>query len=227
MTNKTVTRQAVRERAAALGAGKKIDPVSHGLNESVADANVAALETAAAEMRAPAREATRPMAPLPPGAVVGRDGEVLVRNRKGTINTFEVPEHLKDPDYDYNWKTESVLNQPDMPRYMGYLENGWRPVLATGRWFGVLTPKLDDKGLPYNGPVRRDGQVLMERPIQLSLEAQQDERNAARQQMRTQLEGARMSLPSGFSDNHNAVKFQNRTSIVPGPAPTKGTLISD
>lgn len=224
MTGKTVSRQAVRERASALSAGARPKTVD-ALNDEVADRNVEALDDMARQMRQPAREAVREE-PLPPGAVRGRNGEVLTRKRSNTVNIFEVPADLKDPDWSYEWKVETVLNQPDQPRQMQYLENGWRPVMNTGRWTGIFMPETVN-GVAYTGPIRRDGQVLMERPIELTRQAEADERRAAAAQMRNTRESLRLAMPSGFSQEHAGVAPKLNQSWERGPAPDKRALVSD
>lgn len=221
MTAKTVTRQAVRQRAAALGAGKTPQAVEPDMNDAVADANVRALDAKYAEMARPAaREAVREEV-LPPGAVRGRNGEILMRKRPGTGNKFEVPEYLKDPYYSYEWKMISILNQEDKSYQNTSFQNGWRPVLAVEQWSGVFTPT------DWVGSIDIDGLRLCERPKVLTEQAYDEERQKAKSLMRGAHESLRLATPGGFTTNHAGVQPKTSQTYELGPAPSKRTLVSD
>ena len=172
----------------------------------------------------PAREATsEPQRELQPGEVLGRDGEVLSRKRSSTTDIFFVPPHLKDPKYDYNWKTETVYNQPQIAHMVAIAENGWRAVLTRpgSKWSGVFMPN------DYEGPIKRNGLVLMERPMALSIEAKMEEDKKARDQVRMSAEarGMNFSVPEGYSKTNPVLtawqQDKTRQTIEPGPPQSK------
>jgi hypothetical protein len=112
-----------------------------------------------------AREAARePARTLKPGEVLGRNGEVLSLKRDPHQDMFYIPPHLMDPDWTYEWKREMVLDKPDVPHMVHLKENGWREVLVQpgSKWEGMFM----EAG--YTGPIRREGNVLMERPKALT-----------------------------------------------------------
>lgn len=101
------------------------------------------------------------------------------RKRKGgqIADKFELP---KDMIADFaargmsvEWKRETTMGAED-PSYSVFLrEQGWEPV-ESARY-----PKFVMAG--QEGAIRRDGQVLMERPIELTQEAMAEDKAAARE----------------------------------------------
>lgn len=113
---------------------------------------------------------------------------IRTRKRKGgtLVDKYAVPPGLIPAGMSWEWKTETVYGQADTS-YMAFMrEQGWEPVMAD-RYPGVFN---EDS---YHGPIRRDGLLLMERPIELTREAMAEERAAARDAVRIkeqQLHGA-------------------------------------
>lgn len=71
-----------------------------------------------------------------------------------------IPPELVPDGMRYNWKTFSVLGQPQSRRFGRYQTTGWEPVPAT-RHPGLFTPK------GFEGYIEYDGLVLMEKPEEL------------------------------------------------------------
>lgn len=142
------------------------------------------------EMREPIRE----------GGVVGRDGEVLRRHRKGmgSIDPYLIPPEIVPEGWDYQWNVITVVNSPDLVRDQAnqMWENGWRPVPAErhpGRW----TKK------EHKGSIELGGLRLEERPQELSQEARDEEVGNARRLVsdrneQLQLTGLKRNMPDGF-----------------------------
>jgi hypothetical protein len=164
-----------------------------------------------------------PQRELKPGEVLGRDGEILARKRGTSHDIFKVPDHLKDPLYDYNWKVETVLGQQMVAQQVESAENGWRPVMTKpgSRWEGVFMPA------GYEGPVRRNGLTLHERPMELTRQATAEEAKKARDQVRASVDarGLNFNVPTGYSTENptlNAWQKQNtRQGVEPGPPQAK------
>lgn len=80
------------------------------------------------------------------------------------------------PDgWEYNWKRKSVMGYED-PAYLNNLERtGWEAVPATRH------PEMMQKG--YTGSIERDGQILMERPKEISDEVRHRDLIRARAQV--------------------------------------------
>lgn len=112
--------------------------------------------------RAPARDSR----PLRDGEYLGRNGEILALKRDPERSIFDIPDHLKDPGWTYEWKREEVFGKKDESHQVHLAENGWRPVIVdpASKWAGHFMATHDVNGKPYVGPIRREGNILMERP---------------------------------------------------------------
>lgn len=110
---------------------------------------------------------------------IGRDGKPIYRRTTSSTDPFYVPREIVEPGWSYEWKRHAVLNQED-PGYAAELNmNGWTPVPAE-RHPGMWAPE------GTQGPIIRQGLMLMERPEALTQEARDEERKAARQALASQ-----------------------------------------
>lgn len=136
--------------------------------------------------------------PLRTGQVLSRDGEVLSRRRStGFQNEFDVPPHLQEDGWSYQWVRASCHGKDDPANLSQHYENGWRPASAAGllKHYNVTDGKT----------ITRDGLVLCERPAQLTHEALAEDRRNALELRNAQAEqfGAR-DLPAGFEDGRRS-----------------------
>lgn len=95
-------------------------------------------------------------------------------------NPFDIPKDEIPEGSSYEWKRYSVTGQTadHDPFYLASMRRqGWEPV--DPRRHPTWVPPGYDK--PY---LIRDGQILMERPIELTNEARKEVRDLSRQQMR-------------------------------------------
>jgi hypothetical protein len=113
--------------------------------------------------------------------VVGRDGEVLTRRAQfAASDPFDLPPDFVAAtlaeNYSLEWKTEYVYNE-GREVYLSRLQRdgGWRPV-KNNRLPGVFSGDGEE-------PVRHDGMILMERPLELTLAARREEQVSAREQL--------------------------------------------
>lgn len=104
------------------------------------------------------------------GEAIGRNGEVLKRNRNFE-DQFAVPDHWKEEGWSYQWNRQSVYGKEDRAEMLRMQDNGWRPVPASR--FGT-----DEDG-DY---IARDGLILMERPAALTRAAEEEELKKAEAQ---------------------------------------------
>lgn len=155
--------------------------------------------------------------------VVGRDGQVLRRNRLDTVDNFYVPPHIIPEGWDYNWKVTSVHGEPQTSKQVSYWENGWRPVPAS-RHEGIFMPP------GFKGNIERDGQILMERPLILSQEASYEEKRKADGLVNAQKElTGQFVREAGFDDgkeNPNA-RATIRTKYERAPVPVPSLEIAN
>lgn len=101
------------------------------------------------------------------------------RRRHASVNEnkFHIPEEEIPEGLSYEWKRWSVSGQHD-PFYIASMrEQGWEPV----------PPKRHPNWVPpgYNEPsIIKDGMILMDRPMELTLDAKKEIRQLSRQQVR-------------------------------------------
>ncbi len=123
------------------------------------------------------------------------------RRRKSTVNEdmfyvplAEIPEGLS-----YEWKRYSVHGQED-PFYIAQMrEQGWEPV----------DPKRHPAWVPpgYNQPhLIKGGMLLMERPLELTLEARAEQRQLAKRQMREAEQRLGMTPKDTLTRQHPGVE---------------------
>lgn len=107
---------------------------------------------------------------------LGRNGEVLTRQRTQTGDIYEIPREIIPKDWDYQWCAVSVTGNTEilLDQNLMMAENGWRPVPAE-RHPGRFMP------VGHKGSIVRGGQMLMERPLVLSQEARAEDIRAAHQ----------------------------------------------
>lgn len=141
------------------------------------DGRTKAARTARAAARTGSDDAARSLAR---GQYVGRNGEVLSRTNNAGIDQFAIPEDLKERDWDYQWIPLAVLGNADIIRSKnaGFFLNGWRPVQAVGRWNGRYMPENS------TGHIVVEDVGLYERPLQMSVDARNEELRLAQQQIR-------------------------------------------
>jgi hypothetical protein len=111
----------------------------------------------------------------------GRDGEVLTRRAQfAASDPFDLPPDFiaatLAENYSLEWKTEYVYNE-QRGVYISRLQRdgGWRPV-QNKRLPGVFAGEEEE-------PVRHDGMILMERPLDLTIAARREEQISAREQL--------------------------------------------
>ena len=109
-------------------------------------------------------------------------GPKKVRQRKGGMNRppLDLPpefiEWATANDIDFMWATNSVAGMPTPRERMNFEVNGWEAVtgdMFEGRLSGLFHP------LGYKGEITYDACVLLWRPMELTLEARAEERQAA------------------------------------------------
>lgn len=129
-----------------------------------------------------ARTARQPVREAAPRQEAEREPvRAKVRARKGAgTDQLHIAKELIPDGVDLQWVTDSVLGQPAVQDRQAFVVNAWEPVLPDmfdGRFDGMFMPK------GHKGEINVGGLVLMWRPLELTLEARAEERNAARQQI--------------------------------------------
>lgn len=195
-----------------------IDP-----DDDVTAAAAPARQSARQSTREPAREPARSSSRA--AVVTGRNGEVLSRKRTLTSDIFHIPDNLIPKGWSYQWCAVSVVGNTEilMDQNLMMAENGWRPVPAS-RYPGRFMPE------GHKGNIIRGGQMLMERPEALSIEARAEDVRLARQLISDRneslkLAGVKAQMPDGFnmSGKYRGTGGDIRISVDHGadvPAPS-------
>jgi len=101
-----------------------------------------------------------------------------------TADRLNVPKRLKKQGWDYQWMVTRVTGQEVDPSEMtAYYDQGWRPAKAKDY------PSMCPPGWTKD-TVEQHGQMLMVRPMRLTMQARQEDLQAAEQQRRDKLIGA-------------------------------------
>ena len=168
----------------------------------------------------PARQPERKETPvLKRGEARGRNGEIIRREKQTSYNTFDFPEHLKDERWSYQWCRTDVYgnNEGDINEIPLMERAGWRPV-RPDQLQGYFASENQGRQC-----IMRNGLMLMERPIELTLEAQEEqlkEANAAFQRGLGHVHDDMYRLPTGFELDRNAVTV-TRGEYEPSPSEFK------
>lgn len=128
-----------------------------------------------------ARTARVPVRAEAPRAEAEREPiRAKVRTRKGAgVDQMHIPKHVIPEGIDLQWNTDSVLGQPAQQETNAMAQQGWEPV-QVGDFDGRFD-YLMAKG--HKGPITYGASRLDWRPMELTLEARAEERQAARQQI--------------------------------------------
>ncbi len=133
------------------------------------------------------------------------DPALLTRRSRSEMgaNELDIPAELLDPEWDYQWFTTTVMNQPvDPSDLVDAASQGWRPVAARGRWFERMCPA------GYEGrTIDRRGQRLYCRPMRLTIEARKEADENARELKRNRLEQA-LATPEGTAPRGGLVQLE-------------------
>ena len=123
------------------------------------------------------------------------------RQRRSTVNDdqFYIPVEEIPEGSSYEWKRYSVNGMED-PFYIAQLrQQGWEPV----------DPKRHPNWVPpgYDKPnIIKGGQILMERPIELTREAQAEQRQLAKTQIREAEQRLGMTPKDTLTRQHTGVE---------------------
>lgn len=180
---------ALDKREAELTEDQKVVELAVAdVNLALREADLAKREAAAAGRSGSARS----------GDIRSEDITAPVRRRKykgaEVPDVFHIPPEDIPVDTSYQWNNKSVFGQEN-PSYDAYMANqGWQPVPAERH------PHLVQPG--HTGPIVVRGQILMERPMELTKEAMQEDYDRARNEVRRkeeQLYGERPNTEGGRS----------------------------
>lgn len=135
-------------------------------------------KTAAAPDPAPAvpRQAPDPMAGVPRdgrAVALGRDGKPLFRQSQESHDHYALASELQPPGWVYQWMAYSVNGEVQY--------TAMSSKKRVGRWEEVPADRHPGVWLPvgHKGAIIVDGLVLMERPVELHIEAEREMKRQA------------------------------------------------
>lgn len=132
----------------------------------------------------------------------------LVKFAQGQ-DRLSIPRHMIPEGTDLQWVAIEILGQPNPQERVRFEQNGWQavtPDMFGGRFDGMFMKK------GHKGEIVVDGLCLMERPIELTMEAREEERLAARSAVYTQEVRLTQGQLDGvtFDTQHSTAKANTR-----------------
>lgn len=146
--------------------------------------------------------------------VIGRDGQPLYRgvgaNEEEAADPYQIAAKLQPPGYVYEWKRYATVNEPDYA-YQSMVQRvgAWRPVM-NDRHPGVWLP------VDYPGAIIVEGMILMERPIELHMEALDQERRKAQERVGRAKRERALTPPAGVGVDTQHQAARNASFIREG-----------
>jgi hypothetical protein len=143
------------------------------------------------------------------GQFSGRDGEILMR-RRDFDDPYEIPQHLKEPGWSYQWNRVSALGKPDGMEITRMQAAGWRFVNPESR---LGQAYYMNEGIE-SGWIEIGGLALMERPQGMTDEANEEHRQANIAQAKSLRDRSTdMKMPSGFNQARKQINIGARECI--------------
>jgi hypothetical protein len=172
------------------------------------------LANASAEVRAPATSPTGEEDPRKRAAKRAAELREHGSLDEGTDKFYIDPSIIPD-GWSYEWRTHTILGKEDPSYEVNLARRGWEPVPRSRH------PFLMPEG--YTGEtILRDGQMLMERPAEITNEAKAREYRSARDQVRAKEEQLGAAPPGQFGrDNKGAPLANVKKSFESIPIPER------
>lgn len=147
-----------------------------------------------------------------------RAGKLISRTHYATSDKFDVPLHFIPDGWTYQWLSQETVGKTNNNSH--FFANGWEPVPAK-RHDGVFTQK------GYEGHIVVDGMILVERPVQLTIEARLEEIKAAKSLLKTQNEQFQPKLPGARSSRYRGTEMRIKRDLEEMPDEMRPRLIED
>jgi len=136
----------------------------------------------------------------PVRATAPQTKKVRLRKNASARSMLDLPADVMDKLHadgiDVQWVTDSVLGKEEPGVRQNFEINAWEPV-TPDMWGGLFDGMYTKKG--HTGEINYQGLVLMWRPMELTLEAQAEERAARNAQLEAQMNMIKGGNIPGFS----------------------------
>ena len=132
-------------------------------------------------------------------------------------NKYDIDPSIIPPGWTYEWKRLTVMNAEDPGHMQELYRKGWEEVPASRH------PEMMPFGYGESNTIVRDGQVLMERPEEITKEAREAKLRAARNQRIQKEQQLTSGGPEGIDPNFDAnpqnmkQKIGSRFEALPVP----------
>lgn len=103
------------------------------------------------------------------------------RARGAEADRYYIRPEEKDPNFEYNWKAETVLGQENTEHLIQLEEKGWTTVHIKD------IPRFGGSRIGPDQPIRRGGQVLMKLPKEYAAEARMEDAAKAKEKVDNQM----------------------------------------
>jgi len=174
------------------------------------------MNTKAEPARAPVRAQT-PASALKRGEYLGRGGKILRRDRAEGHNPFDFPDSVKESGWSYQWCRADIVGSSEFSEIALMRRVGWdyvKPEQLEG-YFAHECKDMDH--------VEIAGMILMERPEQMTRDAQEEQLKKAHGQYVDHINGrcdAEAPLPPGILPTLREIELGRRESADPSLKPT-------
>lgn len=133
------------------------------------------------------------------------------RKGVGVTSKYHIPQEWIPDGMDLQWNVDSILGQPSVQDRVEMEQQAWEPVDPSKEPFKHLDGKFMRAG--HKGEINVGGLVLMWRPLELTLEARQEELLAARQARYVEEQKMAAGRPDGvnpdmLNPNHGSAPRQ-------------------
>lgn len=143
-------------------------------------------------MRAPVDDA-RARADARVAELRGHSGGAVIDDG---VDEFYIDRSTVPDGWDYEFKRLTLLNKEDPSYQVALHRTGWEPVPSSRH------PEMMPQGSTEQF-ITRKGMILMERPMEITLEARKMESNRARNQVRIKEQQVNESPSPGHFERHN------------------------
>ncbi len=210
------TRPALDDDPDSLGDGEEVLATPE-MEPAPRQARVSSIGRRTMEHRLPQRA---PIRRTETGRILvqARDGRLVSRTSFTSGDKFDVPFHFIPEGWTYQWLSQATVGKPNNNAH--FYANGWEPVPAA-RHDGVYMMKGHD------GPIIVDDMILVERRVELTLEARAEEIKAAKQLLRTQNEQFQPRLPDARRHRGTAARIKREIEPMPSDIGRPSLVVDD
>jgi hypothetical protein len=146
--------------------------------------------------------------------IIERDGVMYTRRVVNTGDKFQVDANDIPDGMSYQWIAVTVDGMEQRNSMAQFEMNGWRPV-PMSRYPGRYGPQKAKNGAINHEPIIIEGLMLVERPIELTIEAREEEIGAAKSLVKTRNEQFQPRLPDALARRGTGLRAKRTIEGMP------------